>query len=59
MVMIRRPHCLLGHLALVHVTRALVVVGEGNRRGNYRQHIELVKLFVSGVASDVFLEARN
>ena len=34
----RRAHCLLAHLALVHVARGLVIVRVRRERGHYAQH---------------------
>lgn len=42
----RCAHCLLGHLALVHVPRALVVVREGGEAGHNAQHGACPKLLM-------------
>ena len=54
--MVGRAHRLLGHLALVHVTRRLVVVTEWNGRSYDRQDVQAVKLLMSGVRPDIFLQ---
>ena len=55
---IRCAHRLLSHLALVHVSWALIVVAEWNSAGDDGKHIETVELLVSRVWSNVFLECR-
>mmetsp|Transcript_90339 Transcript_90339/g.264307 ORF Transcript_90339/g.264307 Transcript_90339/m.264307 type:complete len:628 (+) Transcript_90339:235-2118(+) len=45
-VVVRSAHRLLKHLALVHVARTLVVVGEGRERGQEGQHPRGLQLLV-------------
>lgn len=39
-------HCLLSHLALVHITRALIEVAVGSQRRNHTQHCSWAELLV-------------
>lgn len=51
--MIGCAHCLFEHLALIHVSGGLVIVREGNSRGDHRKNIYRINLLVGGIASDV------
>jgi hypothetical protein len=46
MVVIWSSHCLLSHLALVHVSWRLVVVSKWNRRSNNGKHVYWVKFLM-------------
>ncbi len=53
-------HGLLSHLALIHISRGLVVVTERGKTGNKAQHVCCVQLAVSGYAlMNVLLYASN
>ena len=54
MTVIWSRHRLLGHLALIHVSWRLVVVSEGDGRGDYRQHVQGVELLMGRVRTQVF-----
>ena len=49
MIVVWGSHRLLGHLALIHVSRRLVIVRKWDRRSNYRKHVYWVKLLMGGV----------
>ena len=58
-IVIRSSHSLLGHLALVHVTRRLVVVAEWDGRCDDGQDVEAVEFLVSRVRSDILFQSCN
>lgn len=51
-----RAHCLLCHLALIHVTRGLIVVKEGDLRWEDGEDVCRGELLVFRVVTDVFFE---
>lgn len=57
--MIRGAHCLLCHLALIHVSGRLVVLRERLSCCDHAEHIYWIDLLVSRVPSDVLLHACN
>jgi len=59
MSMVRRTHCLLGHLTLIHVSWRLVVVAEGDRRRDDREHIDWFDLLMGRVWSDIFFKSSD
>ena len=58
-VVIRSTHGLLGHLALIHVTRGLIVLGERLHGGDDTQNVHWVQFLVSSISSDIFFLASD
>lgn len=54
-VVVGGTHGLLGHLALIHVTRGLIVLWERLHGGNDTQNVHWVQFLVSCISSDIFL----
>jgi len=54
MIVVRGSHSLLRHLALIHITRGLIVFREGLHCCNYTQYVDGVKLLMSSIASNIF-----
>lgn len=59
MVVVRGTHSLLGHLALIHVTRGLIVLREWLHGSYDTQNVHWVQFLVSGISSDIFLLASD
>jgi hypothetical protein len=59
MVVVGGTHGLLGHLALIHVTRGLVVLWERLHGGNDTQNVHWVQFLVGSISSDIFLLASD
>jgi hypothetical protein len=56
-VVVGCTHGLLGHLALIHITRRLIVLRERLHGGDDTQNVHGVQLLMSSVRSDVFFLA--
>ena len=58
-IVIWSTHCLLCHLALIHVTWRLVVVGKRNGTGDDGEHVDWVHFLMSWISTEIFFKTSD